>query len=236
MKKSHQERLEFALQRFLSWLNWKDAPVDDFRKLTDLIVKLSLEAQSGPLGYQAAVRWDRKIDPICRRIAQRFPTYSVPVLLRETRTTEDVPYIDRRPLRKDLRDSYDLEACFAIGYLFELFSAGMLGNIRRCEWQGVRGAGRRPSPPCRRYFYGRLGKRFCSGVCKRKNMRRTEKYQEINALHQKVHYRSEKVKDLKELAAMEPAYQKEYKAAQKALEKVRNLAKRAKKRPASKGR
>src|SRR6267142_299007 len=88
MTKAHQDRLEFALEHFLLWLNWKDAPVDDFRKLTNLIVKRSLEAERGPLGYQAHVRWDRKTDPICRRIAQRFPTYSVPCLIPKTGTRE----------------------------------------------------------------------------------------------------------------------------------------------------
>jgi hypothetical protein len=185
MTKQQQNDLEFALERLLDWLNWEKAPVDDFRKLTDLLVNRSLEVGSGPLEYQAVVRWDRKIEPICRRIFQRFPTYSVPIFITDTRTGKGMPYIDRRPLRKDLRDSYDLSACFAIGHLFELFSTRMLGNIRRCEWQGVRRAGRRPSPPCRRYFYGRLGKRFCSEACKRKNMRRTEKFQEMNALHQR---------------------------------------------------
>jgi hypothetical protein len=225
MKKQQQKRTEFALQSFLHWLNWEDAPADDFRKLTNLIVKLSLEAERGALEYESKVRWDRRIDPICRRIAQRFPLYSVPYFLRESGSTEEVPYLDRRPLRKDLKGSYDLQACFEIGHLFELFSAGVLRTIRRCERR-----------ECRRYFCGRLGKRFCSGSCKRKMMRQAPHFKEMNALHQQVHYRAERVKNLEALAAMDPDRRKEYEDAKKALEKVRKLVKRAKKRLASKGR
>jgi hypothetical protein len=224
-----KNRPQFALERFLGWLNWKDAPADDFRKLTDLIMKMSLEAQNGPLGYQATLRWDRKIDPLSRRIFQRFPTYSVPCLIPDARTKEDKPYIERRPFRKDLRESYDLAACHAIDHLFELFSAGILGKVRRCEWRGTRGTGKRGAPPCRRYFYGRDGKRFCSAACKRKNMRQRPTYREINALHQRVHYRAEKVKELRELAAVNSDYRAEYNAAKKTLEKVRKSVKRARK-------
>jgi hypothetical protein len=213
---------KFALRRLLGWLNWKDAPADDFRKLTDLVVKRSLEAQKEPLDYKSSVRWDRRIDPLCRRIAQRFPTYVVPYLGSEGHAE---PYLDRRPMRKDLRNSYDLEACFAIGHLFELFSSGVLVRVARCE-----------QSECRRYFCGRRGRLFCSGSCKRKATRTTDRYREINALHQRVHYRAERVKDLQHLAAADPARRKEFQAAKKALERIQREAKRAKKRLAPKER
>jgi hypothetical protein len=136
-----------------------------------------LEAQSGPLEYRAKQRWNRKIAPICRRIAERFPAYSVPILLSDTETMRDTPYLDRQPLRKDLRHSYDLEACRAMDHLFELFSAGVLAKIRRCERRA-----------CRLYFCGRTSKRFCSRVCFRKNMRQTPEYKKKNAEHQRNHY------------------------------------------------
>jgi hypothetical protein len=237
MTKQKKSHLKFALNNFLTWLNWKDAPVDDFRRVADVVVRMSIEAEAGPLSYEADMRFDRKLDAMCRRIFQRFPTYEVPCLVREFRATEAVPFVDRRPVRRNYqRNPYDVEARFQISFMFELFRAGTLGKIRRCEWQGLKGSEKRKSPPCGRYFYGRAGKRFCSGACKRKNFRQRPNFREVNAIHQRVHYRAEKVKELGELAAVNPAHRKEYEAAKKALERVRKLADRAKKRLASRGR
>jgi hypothetical protein len=58
----------------------------------------------------------------------------------------------------------------------------------------------------------------------------------MNALNQRVHYRAERVKDLEDVAAANPAYKKRYWAAKKELKKVRDLAERTKKHLASKRR
>src|ERR1700722_5048255 len=134
MKTLPKDRLESSLWFFLAWLNDKDAPSDDFRKLTALVVRMSPEAEKVSLGYAQNLRWDRKIDPLCRRIAERFPAYSVPMLLRERLSDDrDTQHVELRPLRKNLRNSSDLQACRAIGYLFDFFRTGVLRQIHRCE-------------------------------------------------------------------------------------------------------
>jgi hypothetical protein len=175
MKRQELNFLEHALERFLMWLNTEGAAAADFRKVTDLVVQRSIEKKSEWIEWKYLRAWDRKIDPICRRIDKEYPTYSVPF---GPLTPGGRPYIDRRPVRKKFgpNDS-DLEACFAKGHMFELFSAGMLGKIRRCEWQ-----------PCRLYFCGRVGKRFCSRACMRKHMRQTPEYRKKNREHQKAFY------------------------------------------------
>jgi len=171
-KQRHHHHLKHCLDRFTLWLNCGGMAADDFRELTDLAVPFAREQKTG-LSYKGLLAWTGKMNPIARRIAVKYPTYPI---ITSSLEPGGQPFFSLTPLRKRLRQD-DLEACFAIRNFHELVSAGMLERIRRCEWQ-----------PCREYFHGRTGKRFCSQTCMRKHMRRMPNYRKRNAANQRKYY------------------------------------------------
>jgi hypothetical protein len=174
-----KDRATFCLQYYVIWLNSGGPEAEDFRELTELIAKALREKSEKVKStaddrYKATLYWGRKTRPVIRRIAIKYPT--VPEFCLPP-TPGEKPFFSATPLRKDLRGTWDLEACYAFGYLQEIVAAGLLSNIGRCELQS-----------CRRYFWGRIGRLFCSDQCMRMHMRQAPQYKKKNATYQRKYY------------------------------------------------
>jgi len=185
------EEPTLSLNRYVWWLNTPGAAAQDFRKLTELaqaMARLEIARPNVPVTsrnrnrlisehihsrHTAMLALERKAQPICRRIATKYLTFSELV---GSRKPGGKPYFTRVPLRKHLR-VWDLQACFAFGYLEQIMNAGVLSRIGRCKIDS-----------CRRYFHGRIGKLFCSEQCLRKHLRQTPQFKERNRKDQRNHY------------------------------------------------
>jgi hypothetical protein len=182
----------FSLNGYVSWLNAPGVAVEDFRKLTELtqaMARLEIPLPDVPITnrnrlrlaserisnrHKAMLSLEQVTQPICRRIAKKYPTFSSIV---GSRKAGGVPFFERVPLREDLRGTWDLQACYAFGYLERIINAGVLGRIGRCKVES-----------CRRYFHGRIGKLFCSDKCLRKHLRQTPQFKKRNREDQRNHY------------------------------------------------
>jgi hypothetical protein len=182
----------FSLDRYVVWLNSRGDAAEDFRKLTELAQ--AMERLETPLPtasltnrnknrlaseyiqsrHKAMMALELKAQPICRRIATKYPSFSDLV---GSRKPGGKPSFSRTPLRKNLRGTWDLTACFAFGHLERIIAAGVLGRIGRCKIES-----------CGRYFHGRVGRLFCSEKCLRKHIRQTPEFRERNRRHQRNHY------------------------------------------------
>lgn len=163
-----------CLTRYVIWLNHGGAAAEDFRKLTDFVLAMARDKTPARDRYKASLAWARKTSRISQRLAEKYPTWREPVL---SPKPGGMPFSAINMRFQERSRQHDLGACVARGHFEEILAAGLVLNIGRCKVE-----------TCRRYFWGKVGKFFCSDKCLRKEMRQTPSYKKNNAEHQRKHY------------------------------------------------
>ena len=125
-----EDRATFCLEHYVTWLDLGGAAAEDFRELTELLIKAAQDKSTVRERYKASLHWKRKTDPVIRRITTKYPTFPGFALGLKP---GDAPFFSAEPIRKDLRGTWDLTACHAFGELQEILAAGLLLNIGRCK-------------------------------------------------------------------------------------------------------
>jgi hypothetical protein len=162
---------------YVAFLNQKGVPARDFCKLTELLQAWTREQSTRRLKYREEKAWFRKTHPLCERFGKKYRSDRLPCLT-DPSTGSKILFLDvpAKKHKKRLSDR-DVDGWYAWGHLQTIVNAGLLLNIGHCKLDS-----------CGRYFYGRVGKRFCSDKHAREYMRRTPQFKERNRKDQRKHY------------------------------------------------
>jgi hypothetical protein len=186
MDNMQNERAMGRLKEYVYFLNYGGVAAKDFRKLTELAAQLATQPlrdkalkayrhKSGAMAYRhtAVMAFIRKTGPLLRRIARKYPSYDHLMVAGPRAggalSCHTVPF-------RSVRDS-EFYASYAKADFRDIVNAGLLSRIGRCKLES-----------CRLFFHGRIGKRFCSDKCARRQMRQTPQFKERNRKDQRKHY------------------------------------------------